>query len=159
MKSCADHTVENKRNRADKGTEYNTVDGFATTANGQRTNLSDMDEAYYVKPTAIIEAGAIHPWALRASENQKPIIVQCDQIRRSTGVTSQSMFDLEATLDRPFAEHFNSNIPGTLISKSSLLLWNDPPRDIPLFLCIRLNARDALTKYVRHLASGNGGVS
>lgn len=42
----------------------------------------------------MIEAGAIQPCAFKASENQNPIIVQWDQVRRSIGVTSQSMFDL-----------------------------------------------------------------
>jgi len=42
----------------------------------------------------MMEAGAIQLWALRASLNQYPNIVQADQVRRSSGVTSMSMLVL-----------------------------------------------------------------
>lgn len=48
----------------------------------------------HVRPMAMMEAGAIQLCALRASENQYPNMVQADQVRRSTGVTSQSMLVL-----------------------------------------------------------------
>ena len=45
---------------------------------------------------AMMEAGAIQLWALRASENQYPNMVQADHVRRSMGVTSQSMLVLRS---------------------------------------------------------------
>jgi len=38
----------------------------------------------------MIEAAPSQPWAFKASLNQNPSRVQVDQVRRSTGVTSQS---------------------------------------------------------------------
>lgn len=46
-----------------------------------------------MSPTATIEAAPSQPWALRASLNQKPKIVHVVQVRRSRGVTSESMLD------------------------------------------------------------------
>ena len=42
----------------------------------------------------MMEAGAIQLWALRASENQYPKMVHDVHVRRSRGVTSQSMLVL-----------------------------------------------------------------
>lgn len=42
----------------------------------------------------MMEAGAIQLWALRASENQYPKMVHDVHVRRSMGVTSQSILVL-----------------------------------------------------------------
>src|SRR5687767_4996731 len=47
----------------------------------------------------MIEAGAIHPWILRASEPQYKPSVYTDHVLRSRGVTSQSMLDLVVRLE------------------------------------------------------------
>jgi len=51
------------------------------------------DATNQVRPTAMMEAAPSQPWAFKASLNQKPNNAQVVQVRRSTGVTSQSTFD------------------------------------------------------------------
>lgn len=93
MQASADSTVENEGNCAAEGAEDNAVYCLTPGFVSRSSSLKDGD-TNQVSPTANIAAGASHPCALRASENQNPSIVKALHVRLSIGVTSMSTFVL-----------------------------------------------------------------
>ena len=110
VESGTDDAVEDEWHGAHKTTEDDTDNSFAprgTLAGGHfRAGTAGQREgvSYQVKPRAIIDAGAIQLCAFKASENQYPNMVQEDQVRRSRGVTSQSMLVLRPDIRTPHLE-------------------------------------------------------
>lgn len=115
---------------------------------------------YQVNPTAMIDAGAIQLCAFRASENQKPNMVQADQVRRSRGVTSQSMFVLfhapthQSTVkDSLIATYLQlwEHSPSSFVGKRGFWSWQYPSRRLGLCFQIGSSSCQSLAKKVRHL--------